>query len=237
MLDVHPPHSPTHTWKDFFIHIATIVVGLLIAVGLEQTVEAVRHQRERNALKEDMHAEAERAIKVMDADLAMHRLYRNWLTSSREAMLNAKPSGGIITFQISPFPGGDYRIPPRSVWSIARADNTAALVPKNLAEIYTRLDYDAEQYFIAMHRRFEAEDAFTAITLRVSLKDDGSFHLTQAQANEFLAASSTLEAVIQSEDGWMAVWEGASDAVVHGVQSRDDMDAFMQRRSDTLYKK
>ena len=40
MLDVHPPQSATHTWKDFFIHIATICIGLLIAVGLEQTVEA-----------------------------------------------------------------------------------------------------------------------------------------------------------------------------------------------------
>ena len=25
MLDVHPPHNPTHTWPDFLIHIATIV--------------------------------------------------------------------------------------------------------------------------------------------------------------------------------------------------------------------
>ena len=25
MLDVHPPHEAAHTWKDFFIHIATIV--------------------------------------------------------------------------------------------------------------------------------------------------------------------------------------------------------------------
>ena len=40
MLDVHPPHNPTHTWRDFFIHIATIVIGLLIAIGLEQSVEA-----------------------------------------------------------------------------------------------------------------------------------------------------------------------------------------------------
>jgi hypothetical protein len=24
MLDVHPPHNPTHTWPDFLIHIATI---------------------------------------------------------------------------------------------------------------------------------------------------------------------------------------------------------------------
>ena len=46
MLDVHPPHSPTHTWKDFFLHLATIVIGLLIAVGLEQTVELFHHRIE-----------------------------------------------------------------------------------------------------------------------------------------------------------------------------------------------
>ncbi len=46
MLDVHPPHSPTHTWKDFFIHVGTICVGLLIAVGLEQTVEYFHHRHQ-----------------------------------------------------------------------------------------------------------------------------------------------------------------------------------------------
>ena len=38
MLEPHPPHTTAHTWRDFFIHIATTVVGLLIAAGLEQTV-------------------------------------------------------------------------------------------------------------------------------------------------------------------------------------------------------
>jgi hypothetical protein len=46
MLDVHPPHEAAHTWKDFFIHIATIVIGLCIAVGLEQTVEYIHHRSE-----------------------------------------------------------------------------------------------------------------------------------------------------------------------------------------------
>ena len=46
MLDVHPPDKSTHTWKDFFIHIATIVIGLLIAIGLEQTVEYFHHRHE-----------------------------------------------------------------------------------------------------------------------------------------------------------------------------------------------
>jgi hypothetical protein len=27
MLDVHPLHAPAHTWRDCFIHIATIVVA------------------------------------------------------------------------------------------------------------------------------------------------------------------------------------------------------------------
>ena len=50
MLDVHPPHEATHTWKDFFIHIATIVIGLMIAIALEQTVELIhRHHEAREA--------------------------------------------------------------------------------------------------------------------------------------------------------------------------------------------
>jgi hypothetical protein len=57
MLDVHMPHA-THTWKDFFIHIATITVGLLIAVGLEQAVEAVHRHHQLNRRQEDLHGEA-----------------------------------------------------------------------------------------------------------------------------------------------------------------------------------
>lgn len=49
MLEAHAPHEPIHTWKGFFIHIATIVVGLLIAIGLEQSVEFYHH---RNQLQE-----------------------------------------------------------------------------------------------------------------------------------------------------------------------------------------
>jgi hypothetical protein len=38
MLDVHPAHHAASTWRDFFIHIATIVLGLLIAISFEQLV-------------------------------------------------------------------------------------------------------------------------------------------------------------------------------------------------------
>jgi hypothetical protein len=33
MIDVHVPQKSEHTWTDFFIHIGTIAVGLLLAIG------------------------------------------------------------------------------------------------------------------------------------------------------------------------------------------------------------
>ena len=59
MLDVHPPHNPTHSWRDFFIHIATIVVGLIIAVGLEQIVERVHQRYELRETREALARELE----------------------------------------------------------------------------------------------------------------------------------------------------------------------------------
>jgi hypothetical protein len=37
MIDIHPPQTSDHTWKDFCIHIGTIAVGILIPIGLELT--------------------------------------------------------------------------------------------------------------------------------------------------------------------------------------------------------
>jgi hypothetical protein len=44
VLDVHPPHEPIYGWRDFFIHLATITIGLVIALSLEGCVEW-RHHR------------------------------------------------------------------------------------------------------------------------------------------------------------------------------------------------
>jgi hypothetical protein len=70
MLDVHPPHTPAHTWKDFFIHIATIVVGLLIAIGLEQTVEWMHRRHEVREVREALKQEREQARRVHALNVA-----------------------------------------------------------------------------------------------------------------------------------------------------------------------
>lgn len=55
MLDVHPPHEKIHGFRDFLLHLLTITIGLLIALGLEALVERV-HQNH-------LRAEAEQNVK------------------------------------------------------------------------------------------------------------------------------------------------------------------------------
>ena len=43
-MDVHPPHGPIRSWKDFALHLLTITIGLFIALTLEAAVESLHHR-------------------------------------------------------------------------------------------------------------------------------------------------------------------------------------------------
>ena len=79
MLDVHAPHQSVHTWRDFFIHIITIVIGLLIAIGLEQTVERIHHSHERSELRETLHRESDQILKDARETAAALNYHQDWL--------------------------------------------------------------------------------------------------------------------------------------------------------------
>ena len=78
VLEVHAPHEPIHTWKSFFIHIATIVIGLLIAVGLEQTVELFHHRHQRHQLAEALRRNGEGNRQFIKDDLAVAQGMLDW---------------------------------------------------------------------------------------------------------------------------------------------------------------
>ena len=57
VIDVHSPHEPVHGWRDFFIHLITITIGLLIALGLEGGVEWMHHRHLVHEAEASLHAE------------------------------------------------------------------------------------------------------------------------------------------------------------------------------------
>jgi hypothetical protein len=66
MIDIHPPHKSDHTWTDFFIHIGTIAVGILLAIGLEQTVELVHEHHQRTELRKAANTDARIYLRDVD---------------------------------------------------------------------------------------------------------------------------------------------------------------------------
>jgi hypothetical protein len=95
MLDVHPRHEPVHTCKDFFVHIATITTGLLIAVGIEQTVELVHHRNQARQLEEQMQAVFESNLQSDEDDFKRLANLRastgNLLCDSQRPMIHDRP--------------------------------------------------------------------------------------------------------------------------------------------------
>ena len=145
MLDVHPPHEAAHTWKDFFIHIATIVVGLCIAVGLEQTVEALHHHHQVADLTEQMRVEAQNNLPVIRNSITRLEAQTQYIKALQRLLHQGKSSGlnvevtGVTPIQSSIL----YISPSRATWSNSQTAGIAALLPAGQAKVYARLDYNA----------------------------------------------------------------------------------------------
>ncbi|MEI6466236.1 MAG: hypothetical protein WCQ89_16035 [Verrucomicrobiota bacterium] len=84
--EVHPPGGSVHTWKDFLVHIVTITVGLLIAVGIEQTVEYFHHRHQRHLLEEQMYGVFESDLREDANSLRKLGARREYLVELRAAI-------------------------------------------------------------------------------------------------------------------------------------------------------
>ena len=68
-MDVHAPHEPVHTWKDFLLHLATITIGLFIALSLEGLVDYVHHRHLLREARENIRQEIEDNHKAAQKDI------------------------------------------------------------------------------------------------------------------------------------------------------------------------
>jgi hypothetical protein len=55
-MEIHKPHA-AKTWKEFFIELGTIVLGILIALSLEQSIEAIHDRGQARDAEAAIHEE------------------------------------------------------------------------------------------------------------------------------------------------------------------------------------
>jgi len=208
MLDVHAPHESVHTWKDFFIHIATIVVGLIIAVGLEQTVEALHHHHQRHQLDEDLRTEALNNQKVIARDLRMQDI-EPWFVEAEKAATDVSQQPR-VHFTLAPppcVPGSvgtaavRYFAPSEAVWTAARESGLVVLLPAEQARMQARL---AHNYVLLGAARDTVSDSCQSIlAMRQRLALPGppgapdTWTMTPQQAETFAALAADMKVGIQ----------------------------------------
>ena len=232
MLDVHPAHHAASTWRDFFIHIATIVLGLLIAIGLEQSVEWVHHRNQRHHLEEDLHAEMRMNFDYLNRDFDYLVATRDWAASQAQAIQNAIITHTTSHLVYQPPPGNFdlYVLPSDSVWQHASESGTAALLPREEAQSYTLLYRFRSRLLDTYKQLFDAHYAVIASGLRFASghnpRPDFS-RMTPAQLDEFSVALSKEATTLNTNIVFCGFMAGAQQALLGGAHTEAEVVRVM----------
>jgi hypothetical protein len=182
MLEVHPAHHAASSWKEFFIHIATIVLGLLIAIALEQAVEYFHHRREVAEVREELRGEREANKESFKSETT------NWRWETAELENNLTVLGYLQKHPCTP----DEKLPGSLVWFHASAPSTQAAwdAAKNSGVTSLMHREEVEQYEDIYTQLKKIDDArslaYDAMNdaSRYELTDSRLSHLSPAQIGE-----------------------------------------------------
>jgi hypothetical protein len=140
MLDVHAPHETVHTWKDFFIHIATITLGLLIAISLEQTVESLHHRHQAKEMADKLRAESLANRRVVEFNIANCDQAISAIEQDMRTLENMKVFGEHATSALIPIPKTITYYPSDSAWLTIKDSALLPIVDKTLVSNYWGVD-------------------------------------------------------------------------------------------------
>jgi hypothetical protein len=204
MLDVHPPHTAVHGWRDFFIHIATIVIGLLIAVGIEQTVESFHHRHEARDAREALRLERETNHARYKIDTASFRRLQAVVRNNLSVLtyLRQHPGTPEATLPGVLVCGVPWIPPEESAWKAAQQTNATAYMAPSEVQSYSAVYYFLDQAF---NQQIVANGSLSSACGFV-LIDPNPTHLTPAQIDETIARMAGVQVEISKWVPYLATF-------------------------------
>jgi hypothetical protein len=200
MLDVHAAHEDIRSWRGFLIHIAAIVIGLLIAVGLEQSVEFFHHRHQREQLVAALQRDGEANRGYLEDDIAKAQGVLDWALGQVAAFERAGPTGSL---SLRRMPRGFIGSPDAGVWPSAKAGGVTNLLP---ASAQNWLEYLAEKYSETFDSSASASGqltlayaAFDQVIIGHAIKTpSGEIDVSTLTAAQRLTATECLRGIAES---------------------------------------
>jgi hypothetical protein len=218
MLDVHAPHETVHTWKDFFVHIATIVVGLVIAVGIEQSVEAIRHRHERSDLRETLRRESEQILKDSRNTTVAIVYHHDWL-GRRIDQVKAAVWRKLPLAEPAAYSRPNFDYPDDPLWRSAKISGLVERLGSDELNAYSevellslKIDAVYDEWRKAQSKRLQFERQYPWDSV-----DKTDF--TKASAEDLRTYLGLLTAEAEATDilqEWDRNIQGAEETILHG---------------------
>jgi hypothetical protein len=232
MIDIDPPHASIEGWRDILIHLAIIVAGILIAIGLEQTAEAIHHHHERTQLRDDLRTQAEQQVPLLHQNEVVAAASVAWNRTILRAAGDAVPSGGFVTFVLP----ARTRTPSLlvvedAVWPAAKSSGSVAVLSREEIETWDQVDHLSQITDTGFQGREDALQDLYAIIDRtgISTTPGATVRLTPADRDELMRAlGRVIEATWMLERDF-ALWEGACQGVLHGAKTSNDLATYEGR--------
>ena len=182
MLDVHPPHRAIHGTGEFFLHLFTITVGLLIAVGIEGAVTRHEHTKLAEEAAETMTSEIRRnlantkdALHDIESQQAKMKANLDGLAKIQE---NPKSPAANNTNIDASFGSTDFE---STAWRTAQATNALAYMPYDQAQKFSGIYNQVQTMEKAQAIIQEDEAQFLGVLHRYAA-DKGTFSKDAANA-------------------------------------------------------
>lgn len=230
-MEVHPPEHPIFTWKQFFIHMATVCLGLLIALGLEQTVEYLHHRHQGRRFEEDMRMEAERNLEVIANDHKVLHRQTDYYQSCRVALAAAKAEGGKWRVQLPSLPQPHsmmiFNSPSIAVWSTGKESQMVPFIPISRARLFDSLTRQMDLLTVLRAQSIELvhqsdDEVAIAVGPSVALEHLDDIHnvlLTSEQRERLDRIFTQLETTAYASDSRLSAFEAVTRAVADGTPS------------------
>jgi len=228
MIDIHPPHHAPMTKREFFIHLFIVVLGILIAIGLEQTVEYLHHRHQRHQLEEDLRAEMQMNNEFLSRDYDYLVATRDWAANQAQTIQAAiaTHTTSHLAYQPPPRNFDLYVLPNDSVWQHASESGIASLLPREEAQSYTLLYRFRARLFDTYKQLFDAHYAVMAIGLKFSAGHNPHpdlSRMTPAQLDEFSSALSKEATALNTNIVFCGFMTGAQRALLDGATTESEI--------------
>jgi hypothetical protein len=225
MLDVHPPHASVHTWKDFLTHMTTIVLGLLIAIGLEQSVEWMHHREQRHQLLEQLDAEHKQTLKDAKDTLHAEDDNLNWI-AKRIMALQAVAWQNQRYDAPAPPHLPPYNFPDAPVWRAAKSSGLTSLLAQRTvilnSELESLVSTQRELMLDVLHARGEMAKVCGRLPVQSAATRAADYiHWDKKDVQDCLGGTSAYYEARRNEYMWDAYVIGAEEAIEAGETNID----------------